>query len=109
MTAWFVDLKEEDLFLDDVIEACFENFFDPTFTKSFLRPDLVLVRRLAGQSRLKMSRQMIPSLRYCGIDAFGWLPLLSFACLPVTANQIDCSDGFVHPCKANWQASNEMD
>ena len=56
LMAWFVDLKEEDLFLDDVIEACFENFFDPTFTKSFLRPDLVLVRRLAGQFRIKMSR-----------------------------------------------------
>ena len=50
---WFVDLKGEDLFLDDVIEAYFENFFDPTFTKSFLRPDVVLVRRLAGQDRLK--------------------------------------------------------
>ena len=25
--AWFVDLKEEDLFLDDVIEAYPENFF----------------------------------------------------------------------------------
>ena len=34
---WFVDLKEEDLFLDDVIEACSENFFDPTFTKSLLK------------------------------------------------------------------------
>ena len=34
---WFVDLKEEDLFLDDVIEAYFENFFDPTFTKKFLK------------------------------------------------------------------------
>ena len=62
MTAWFVDLKEEDLFLDDVIEACFENFFDPTFTKKFVRPDLVLVRRLAGQVRLKMSLYMIHSL-----------------------------------------------
>ena len=51
--AWFVDLKEEDLFLDDVIEAYFENFFDPTFTKSFLRLLLVLVRRLVGQVRLK--------------------------------------------------------
>lgn len=35
--AWFVDLKEEDLFLDDVIEAYSENFFDPTFTKSLLK------------------------------------------------------------------------
>ena len=35
--AWFVDLKEEDLFLDDVIEAYFDNFFDPTFTKKFLK------------------------------------------------------------------------
>ena len=48
--AWFVDLKEEDLFLDDVIEAYSENFFDPTFTKSLL---IVLVRRLVGQVRLK--------------------------------------------------------
>ena len=54
LMAWFVDLKEEDLFLDDVIEACLENFFDLIFTKSFLRLDLVLVRRLAGQVRLKM-------------------------------------------------------
>ena len=37
LMAWFVDLKEEDLFLDDVIEAYFENFFDPTFTKKFLK------------------------------------------------------------------------
>ena len=35
--AWFVDLKEEDLFLDDVIEAYSENFFDPTFIKSLLK------------------------------------------------------------------------
>ena len=35
--AWFVDLKEEDLFLDNVIEAYSENFFDPTFTKSLLK------------------------------------------------------------------------
>ena len=34
---WFVDLKEEDLFLDDVIEAYSENFFDPTFAKSLLK------------------------------------------------------------------------
>ena len=34
---WFVDLKEEDLFLDDVIEAYSENFFDPTFIKSLLK------------------------------------------------------------------------
>ena len=37
LMAWFVDLKEEDLFLDDVIEAYSENFFDPTFTKSLLK------------------------------------------------------------------------
>jgi hypothetical protein len=35
--AWFVDLKEEDLFLDDVIEAYSQNFFDPTFIKSLLK------------------------------------------------------------------------
>ena len=34
---WFVDLKEEDLFLDDVIEAYSENFFYPTFIKSLLK------------------------------------------------------------------------
>ena len=34
---WLIDLKGEDLFLDDVIEAYFENFFDPTFTKKFLK------------------------------------------------------------------------
>ena len=33
LMAWFVDLKEEGLFLDDVLEACFETFFDPTFAK----------------------------------------------------------------------------
>ena len=33
LMAWFVDLKEEDLFLDDVIETYFENFFDPTSTR----------------------------------------------------------------------------
>ena len=33
LRAWFVDLKEKELFLENVIEACFENFFDPTFTK----------------------------------------------------------------------------
>ena len=33
LRAWFVNLKEKELFLDDVIEAYFENFFDPTFTK----------------------------------------------------------------------------
>ena len=37
LMAWFVDLKEEDLFLDNVIEAYSENFFDPTFTKSLLK------------------------------------------------------------------------
>ena len=36
LMAWFFDLKEEDLFLDDVIEVYFENFFDPTFTKKSL-------------------------------------------------------------------------
>ena len=35
--AWFVRLKEEDLFLDNVIEAYSENFFDPTFTKNLLK------------------------------------------------------------------------
>ena len=34
---WFVDLKEDELFLDDVIEAYSENFFDPTFAKSLLK------------------------------------------------------------------------
>ena len=33
LMAWFVDLKEEGLSLDDVLEACFETFFDPTFAK----------------------------------------------------------------------------
>ena len=33
LRVWFVDLKEKELFLDDVIEASFENFFDLTFTK----------------------------------------------------------------------------
>jgi hypothetical protein len=33
LIAWFVDLKEEGLSLDDVLEACFETFFDPTFAK----------------------------------------------------------------------------
>ena len=37
LMAWFVRLKEEDLFLDNVIEAYSENFFDPTFTKSLLK------------------------------------------------------------------------
>ena len=27
LRAWFVDLNENEFFLDDVIEACFENFF----------------------------------------------------------------------------------
>ena len=35
--AWFVDLKEDDLFLDDVIEDYSENFFDPTSIKSLLK------------------------------------------------------------------------
>ena len=51
--AWFVRLKEEDLFLNNVIEAYSENFFDPTFTKSLLKTFHVLVRRLVGQVRLK--------------------------------------------------------
>ena len=37
LMVWLIDLKGEDLFLDDVIEAYFENFFDPTFTKKFLK------------------------------------------------------------------------
>ena len=31
-----VDLKEEDLSLDDVIKVYFERFFDPRFTKKSL-------------------------------------------------------------------------
>ena len=52
--ACFVDLKEEDLFLDDAIEAYFENFFDLTFAKKIpLIIVVVLILRLAGQARLK--------------------------------------------------------
>jgi len=29
LMAWLINLKGEGLFLDDVIEACLENFFDP--------------------------------------------------------------------------------
>ena len=37
LMAWPVDLKEEDLSLDDVIKVYFENFFDPTFSKSLFK------------------------------------------------------------------------
>ncbi len=52
---------------------------------------------------------MIPSLWCCGIDAFGWLTSFTLRLPSRHCDQNDCSDGFVHPCKANWQASNEMD
>jgi hypothetical protein len=37
LMAWFVDLKEEGLFLDDVLEACFETFLIRHSRKSLIK------------------------------------------------------------------------
>ena len=37
LMAWFVDLKEEGLSLDDVLEACFETFLIRHSRKSLLK------------------------------------------------------------------------